>query len=420
MSNAGELSAGGPGPGARRPRAPAGVALEPAERRAVGALAAIYAARMLGLFLLLPVLALYAGDLPGATPLLVGLAVGAYGLTQACFQIPFGVVSDRLGRRPVITVGLVLYGAGSLWGAAAVGIWGVIGARMLQGAGAVSGPVTALLADLTRTQVRTRAMALIGISIGGAFIVSLIGAPLLQAAVGVHGIFRIMAALALLSVLLLYGLVPVPGAATAPDAASAPDTATLPEAAHAFARPLLPYYVGVFMLNFVLTATFVGVPHALRDTLGIDLHDHWATYLGAFVASLAGTVPFILWSERSGAPDLVMRYGIALLVIAQGALAFTYGHYWGLNAALAAFFAAFNFLEARLPARLSQAAGPASRGAALGVFATAQFLGAFAGGMAGGVLYGSGLGLVGVFGGASLAALVWLLLYRPRPARRAS
>ena len=386
------------------------MALLPAERRAVAALASIYAARMLGLFLLLPVLALYAGDLPGASPLLVGLAVGAYGLTQACFQIPFGMVSDRLGRRPVITLGLILYGAGSLWGVAAAGLWGVIGARMLQGAGAVSGPVTALLADLTRSEVRTRAMALIGISIGAAFIVSLIGAPLLQAVIGVHGIFGLMAALAALSVLLLYTVVPLP------DGAAAQPPGPAVGGAHAFSRPLLPYYVGVFVLNFVLTATFVGVPHALRDTLGIDLHDHWATYLGAFVASLVGTAPFILWTERSGAPDLVMRYGIALLLFAQGALAFVYGHYWGLCAALAAFFAAFNYLEARLPARLSQAAGPASRGAALGVFATAQFLGAFAGGMAGGLLYGSRLGLVGVFGGASLAALVWLLLYRPQPA----
>jgi len=413
MSDARERPGGAAGPAARRPHALAGVALHPAERRAVGALAAIYAARMLGLFLLLPVLALYAGDLPGATPLLVGLAVGAYGLTQACFQIPFGMLSDRLGRRPIITVGLVLYGAGSLWGAAAVGIWGVIGARMLQGAGAVSGPVTALLADLTRSEVRTRAMALIGISIGGAFIVSLIGAPPLQTAIGVHGIFRIMAALAALSVLLLYAVVPLPRAVGAAPRASAP-----PEAAHAFAGPLLPYYFGVFALNLVLTATFVGVPHALRDTLGIELHEHWATYLGTFVASLAGTVPLIVWTERSGAPDLVMRYGIALLVLAQGALAFAYGHYFGLCAALAAFFAAFNYLEARLPARLSQMAGPASRGAALGVFATAQFLGAFAGGMTGGMLYGSRLGLVGVFGGASLAALAWLLLYRPKAAPR--
>ena len=411
MSTAGEVPAGAPGPGLRQSRARGAVALAPAERRAVAALASIYAARMLGLFLLLPVLALYAGDLPGASPLLTGLAVGAYGLTQACFQIPFGIVSDRLGRRPVITLGLVLYGAGSLWGVTAAGIWGVIGARMLQGAGAVSGPVTALLADLTRSEVRTRAMALIGISIGAAFIVSLIGAPLLQAVIGVHGIFGIMAALAALSVLLLYTVVPLP------DTTAALRPTPAPEAAHAFSRPLLPYYVGVFALNFVLTATFVGVPHALRDTLGIDLHDHWATYLGTFVASLLGTAPFILWTERSGAPDLVMRYGIALLLFAQGALAFVYGHYWALSAALAAFFAAFNYLEARLPARLSQAAGPASRGAALGVFATAQFLGAFAGGMAGGLLYGSRLGLVGVFGAASLVALGWLLLYRPGPAQ---
>jgi hypothetical protein len=168
----------------------------------------------------------------------------------------------------------------------------------------------------------------------------------------------------------------------------------------------------MFVLQFTLTATFVGVPHALRDVLGIELRDHWATYLGVFLASIVGTVALVLWSERSRRPGFVLRVGVAGLVFSLGGLAFLYPGYWGLAAALTLYFTAFNFLEARLPAGLSQAAGPRTRGAALGVFATSQFLGAFAGGVAGGALNGSPMGLVGVFGGAALVALAWLLAFR--------
>ena len=393
------------GPGIDPGTRPARLRMEPQERRSLGGLAAIYAARMLGLFLLLPVLALYAGGLPGSTPLLVGLALGAYGLTQACLQIPFGALSDRVGRRPVILAGLVLYAAGSVLGALATGIWGVVVGRMVQGAGAVSGPVTALLADQTRTEVRTRAMALIGISIGASFVVSLLAAPVLEPLIGVPGIFWILTALAGLCVLLLYAVVPPP-----PPLPSHP--AARPPLREALTAELVPYYVGIFALNFVLTATFFGVPHVLRDVLRIDVHDHWQTYLTVFTASILPTIPLVLVTERTAKPGEVMRFGIALLTVSLGCLAFVYSSRWGLDAALIAFFAAFNYLEARLPARLSQVALPGVRGAALGIFATAQFLGAFAGGLAAGALYGSPMGLVGVFGGASLAALAWLLLAR--------
>ena len=393
------------GPGIDPGTRPARLRMEPQERRSLGGLAAIYAARMLGLFLLLPVLALYAGGLPGSTPLLVGLAMGAYGLTQACLQIPFGALSDRVGRRPVILAGLVLYAAGSVLGALATGIWGVVVGRMVQGAGAVSGPVTALLADQTRTEVRTRAMALIGISIGASFVVSLLAAPVLEPLIGVPGIFWILTALAGLCVLLLYAVVPPP-----PPLPSHP--AARPPLREALTAELVPYYVGIFALNFVLTATFFGVPHVLRDVLRIDVHDHWQTYLTVFTASILPTIPLVLVTERTAKPGEVMRFGIALLTVSLGCLALVYSSRWGLDAALIAFFAAFNYLEARLPARLSQVALPGVRGAALGIFATAQFLGAFAGGLAAGALYGSPMGLVGVFGGASLAALAWLLLAR--------
>ena len=390
------------------------VSLLPAERRAVLALGAIYATRMLGLFSLLPVMALYASSLPGASPLGVGLAVGAYGLTQAVLQIPFGHWSDRVGRHPVIATGLLLFALGSVLGALAPSftqpLWWIVAARAVQGAGAVSGPVTALLADLTRAAVRTRAMAFIGISIGACFIVSLLGAPVLAAHVGVPGLFWGMAGLAVAGLLILQFAVPRPAGLPAELAAAGRAGAT----GEADGGPLWPWQAGVFFLHAILTATFVGVPLALRDLLALPQAAHWQVYLPVFALSLVGTAALVVWAERSRHPDGVMRYGIAALVFAQGAMALFHGSLWSLGAGLTLFFTAFNFLEARLPARLSQAAGPARRGQAMGVFATSQFLGAFVGGLLGGVLSGSRLGLPGLFAGVCLVAVAWLLIFRPR------
>lgn len=399
-----------PATGPDGPAAPPRLRLAPAERRALGGLAAIYAARMLGLFLLLPVLALYAAGLPAASAGLVGLAMGAYGLVQAVFQVPFGMASDRFGRRPVIAIGLVLYAAGSVIGALTSTIGGVIAARLVQGAGAVSGPVTALLADLTRTEVRTRAMAVIGISIGGSFVISLVAAPPLEAVIGVRGLFWVMAALALLCLVLLFAA--VPGGGGRPVARS-PNAPGLGAALHG---GLLPYHVGVFVLNFVLTAAFVGVPHALQDLLQIPLADHWKTYLWVFLASIPPTIPFVIYTERSKSPQKVLRLGVLLLAASLLALAFLYTRYWTLTLALVAFFAAFNYLEARLPARLSQAAPAEVRGAALSVFAVAQTLGGGAGGYVASVVRAGHYGVHGVFAVATLAAALWWWLAAPRRA----
>jgi len=381
------------------PESVAPVSLWPAERRAVSALAAIYAARMLGLFLLLPVLALYVGALPGARSWQIGLALGAYGLTQALLQIPFGRWSDRFGRRLLITLGLVLYGVGSVIGALSTTIGGVIVARLVQGAGAVSGPVTALLADLTRAEVRTRAMAVIGISIGGSFIVSLVAAPLLSALIGVRGLFWVMAALATLCVTLLWRVVPPPPHLQVSRSASFQGV---------FTRELMPYYAGVFVLNVVLTLTFFGVPFALRDQLGIVAADQWKTYLAVFLASILPTVPLVLMTERVRAPIHLMRIAAGLLALSLAGLVWAHRHYGGLCVALIGFFTAFNYLESRLPARLSQVAGADSRGAALGVFATAQFLGAFVGGLMAAAC-SAAAGLVGVFAAGACVAAGWLV-----------
>ncbi len=380
-------------------------ALLPQERRSVGALAAIYATRMLGLFLLLPVLALYAREMPDYSPELLGLAMGAYGLTQAVLQLPFGRWSDRYGRKPIITIGLVFYAAGSLIGALAHSLLALFVARLVQGAGAVSASVTALLADLTRAEVRTRAMAFVGISIGMSFVLALVLAPVLDAAIGVPGIFLIMLAMALAGLALLHLAVPLEPART-----GGSEARELSAMADILVRPALrPLYAGVFALHFIMTATFLSVPQVLAGDLGIATAGHWKVYLGVFVASLAGTVPLILATERGGRGGLVFVLAIVLVACAQSLLGLDHAHLWRVLAALTLFFAVFNYLEARLPALLTQAAPGTDRGAALGIFATAQFLGAFLGGAVGGVLLGR-FGLSGVFWGSATVAAGWSLV----------
>ncbi len=380
---------------------PSGAALLPAERRVVGSLAAIYATRLLGLFLLLPVLALHAGSLPGGTPLLAGLAVGAYGLAQAVMQIPFGAWSDRFGRKPLIVVGLVLHVAGSALGAVAGSAASLIVARIVQGLGAVSGPVMALLADLTRPASRTRAMFAIGMSIGASFVLSLVAGPLLAGAIGVSGVFILIGALGALAIAIILFAVP---------AEPARPVVRRPWRS-AMTRALAPYYAGIFVLHLTLTATFIAVPHALRDLHGIEAARHWLVYLAVFAASVALTVPLVLWSERNRGGRATL-FGGWLLAGALIALIWAQGDLRGLGAALAIYFGAFNFLEARLPAALTEAAGDESRGAALGVFATSQFAGAFAGGLIGGALLGLPAAGPGIFIAGAAAVFAWLPIAR--------
>jgi MFS family permease len=378
----------------------AAAALSPPERQAVAILAVIYAVRMLGLFLLLPVLALHAGSLPGGTPLFAGLAVGAYGLAQAVMQIPFGIWSDRLGRRPLIVAGLLLHIGGSALGYFAATAWALVIARIVQGLGAVSGPVMALLADRTRAASRTRAMAFIGISIGISFVVSLVAGPLLAGAIGVSGIFALIGGLGVVALALILFAVPR-------EAVGASGQIRKPWR-EVLTHRLLPHYAGIFVLHLSLTATFIAVPHALRDLHGIAVADHWQFYLAVFAASLSLTVPLLLWSERSSKPVRIVVIGGLLLAVTQGALALVHPDLLAMAVALVIFFGAFNFLEARLPASLTMTAGEHARGAALGVFSTCQFAGAFAGGILGGGLLGSAAGMPGVFLLAGLAAAGWL------------
>jgi MFS family permease len=373
----------------------------PVERRAVSVIALMAMCRMFGLFALLPVLAIFAADLQDATPALIGLAVGAYGLTQAVLQIPFGAISDRIGRVPVIVFGLALFAAGSILAAQSDSIYGVIAGRLLQGAGAISATLAALLADATREAVRTRTMAIFGIAIGSSFLLALIIGPVIAAASGVRSLFWLAAALAVVAALLLLLL---PGGIERP--ARRPDRRL-----SAAIRPdLLRLDLYIFVLHALLTASFVALPFLLRNELHLALSDHWQMYVGALLTSLLGTVPLILADERKGKSS-TLTIAILLLVLGQLMLAIAGFSLTIVYVALAVFFAGFNFLEAGLPARLSIRASGDLRGASLGVFSSSQFLGAFAGGLIGGRFLAGGDPST-VFAVCALLAGAWLVVHR--------
>lgn len=375
--------------------------MQPRERRAAGVITLIAVCRMFGLFTLLPVLAIFAADLDGATPALVGIAVGGYGLTQAALQIPFGALSDRIGRIPVILLGLALFAAGSILAGVSDSIQGVITGRLLQGAGAISATLTALLADATRAEVRTRSMAIFGIGVGASFLMALIAGPVIAAYAGVRSLFWFAAALAAAGALLL---------TLVPRDTGRPARSDGRRLRAAFRPDLIRLDLYVFVLHAILTASFVALPFLLRNGLGLPLGGHWKIYVGALLLSLLGTVPLILADERKGKASTV-ALAILLLLAGQTVLAVVGSTAVNVFAGLAVFFAGFNFLEAGLPARLSMQAGGDVRGASLGVFSSAQFLGAFAGGAAGGhFLAGGNPGTV--FAVCAAVCLVWLALHR--------
>lgn len=373
----------------------------PKERRAVAVIALVAMCRMFGLFALLPVLSLFAADLKGATPILVGLAVGGYGLTQASLQIPFGLLSDRIGRLPVIIFGLALFAAGSILAGLSDTIAGVIVGRFLQGAGAISATLTALMADATREQVRTRTMAVFGIGIGASFLLALIIGPIIAAQSGVRSLFWIAATLALVAGLLLMAL---------PAGIEKPKASVVLRPAAVLRPELLRLDLYIFVLHALLTASFVALPFLFRNRLDLVLTEHWKIYVGALIVSLAGTIPLILVDDRRGRAGTI-GLAIGLLLIGQLILAFGSFAVLPVFIALAVFFAGFNFLEAGLPARLSILADGELRGASLGVFSSSQFLGAFAGGLIGGIFLAGGQPSR-VFMVCAALAGVWLLIHQ--------
>jgi predicted MFS family arabinose efflux permease len=375
-----------------------------AEVRASLSLAGIYMLRMLGMFLILPVFSVFARDLPGATPTLVGLAISAYGLTQAVFQIPFGLWSDRYGRKPLIALGLILFAIGSALAALSDSIYGIIAGRALQGAGAVAAVVMALAADLTREEHRTKAMALIGVSIGFSFALSMVAGPMLSAWMGLEGLFWVVTGLALLGIVVLFTVVPTPAVSRFHRDAQV-RTASFKAV---LANPeLLRLDFGIFCLHLILTATFVVLPLLLKDALGLETARHWHLYLPVFVLALASMVPFVIVAEKKRKMKAVFLAFIALVAVSDAGFVWLGGSFWGVFALLYLFFTGFNLLEATLPSMVSKIAPPDLKGTAMGIYSTAQFLGAFAGGAGGGWIHGHyGIGYVFLY--CASAAGLWL------------
>jgi MFS family permease len=377
--------------------------MTPSERRAGVGLACIFALRMLGLFLILPVFSVAAQKLPGGDNLtLVGIALGAYGLTQALFLIPFGMASDRLGRKPLIVFGLLLFAAGCFLAALANDIYFLIAGRILQGAGAISAVVTALAADLTREQHRTKIMAMIGSSIGLVFAGSLVVAPMLYALVGLHGMFVLTGLLSLAAIVVVTRVIPPAPAIVRPQQGA--------QAKKALLDPqLLRLNFGIFSLHMMQMAMFIVIPTALRTVGNLPLAEHWKVYLPTVLGSFVLMVPAIIYAERRGRMKQVFVAALALLLLTEIGFIFGRGSFAGLVLLVLSFFIAFNVLEAMLPSLVSRVAPIHLRGLALGVYNTTQAAGLFVGAGMGGYL-AQNVGGDAVFMVCSAMALIWLLL----------
>lgn len=376
------------------------------EQRAAGSLAAVFAFRMLGLFMVLPVLATYGSGLTGATPLLIGVAIGAYGLTQACLQIPFGMLSDRIGRKPVIVAGLVLFALGGLLAAQADSMQGVILGRIVQGAGAIAAAVMAMVADLTREQHRTKAMAMIGMSIGVSFAVAMVAGPVIAARAGLEGVFYTTVTLAMIGIMLVIWVVPPVTHAERHRDAGVIAASFWPSLRN---LELLRLNYGIAMLHAILMASFVAIPLALQERAGLPREDHWWVYFSALLISFFAMVPFIILAERKRQVKGVVLGAIALLVLVQPVLWWSLDSLPWLVAAIVLFFVGFNLLEATLPSLLSKIAPAGGKGTAMGIYSTSQFFGAALGGVLGGAVFGA-YGLGGVFACCGVLALSWLLI----------
>lgn len=352
------------------------------ERKATRILASIFALRMLGLFMIIPVFALYGQKLEGATPTLIGLAIGIYGLTQAVLQIPVGLWADRFNRKLLIVIGLVLFVIGGAVAALSHSIWGVIVGRAIQGAGAISAVVMALLADLTREEHRTKAMSTVGLSIGLSFAAAFIMGPFIAAHTGLSGLFWLTSLLAIVALVMLY-FVPQP-------------TLMLKQHNDSYWQQFIKILkhaelarlnTGVFILHFVMTACFVLLPHLLIEYAKIPANKHGWIYFPVVLIGFFAAVPAIIVAEKRQKIKQVFVFGISLMAVSLLILANQYTYYGGLLLGISLFFIAFNLLEALLPSLLSKISPAGTKATAMGIYASSQFFGAFLGGLCGGVLW---------------------------------
>jgi MFS family permease len=375
------------------------------EKRATLSLASVYALRMLGLFMILPVLPLFAQQLEGSTPALIGLAMGIYGLPQVLLQIPFGLLSDRFGRKKIILIGLSLFLIGSIIAALSSTIYGVLVGRAFQGAGAVSAVVMALVADLTQEVHRTKAMATIGASIGASFGIGIVAGPIISGFGGVQMVFATTAVLTVLAILSVIFVVPNPKKSKLHrDAEFVPE-----QAMNALKNPdLLRLDYGIFVQHMILMAIFVAIPSLMRQA-GLSAGDEWQVYLPVFTTSMAVMIPFIILAEKKRQMKPVFLGAVAVLAISAFALAMFHDNLISIIGWLWLFFCGFNLLEATLPSLISKTAPADLKGTAMGAYSSCQFMGLFLGGVLGGWFNGR-YGVTAVFLFCGLAAFSWFLV----------
>ncbi len=388
--------------------------LSAAEIKAALSLAAVFLLRMLPLFMVMPILTIGESSYRDATPELLGLALGINGLTQACLQIPLGILSDRFGRKPVIAVGLLMFMAGSILAAVSSSVFGLIAGRALQGAGAVSSASIALAADLSSEESRTKVMAIIGGSIGISFPIAFIIGPLLFGQIGLNGLFYISAVCAVLAIIVLLFIVPKP------ESIQTINKHGLKEFIKIIKNPvLIRLDISIFASHLILMANFVVIPIVLRDLINIPTSDHSSIYITVFVLSLLITVPLILTGDRGKRSSQYFVFSIFLLLLSQIGLYFIEPSKWLIIALLVLYFGAFNYLESYLPSEISKRVDPGQKGSALGVYSASQFIGIFCGGALGGMLYQT-FAMNGVYLLNLCLAIVWLVVVLLMPATNQS